>query len=104
MSKYNIERWDAVMSSNGVNMTPMIFLTPDSYFLEFVKNNDYNVAVQIHDTDSGYDNKFMRGFVAKSSFLPNFFKSTNLYVVMLECAWNGYPPNNGSASFSGIKG
>ena len=102
MSKYDIVRWDPVLTCNGLNMAPMIFISPDPAFLEFVKNNTCTVQVLIDDTDSLYDGKMIQGTVNKSSFMPNFFAQTNLYVISLECAWNGYLTNTGTAVFYGI--
>ena len=103
MSKYEIQRWDAVLAPNGLNKLPMIYIKPDLPFLEFIKSNDYVVFVKIQDTNSNYDNKEILGIVNKASFMPNFFEETSIYVVNLKCVWIGYPPNLGTATFLGYK-
>ena len=41
MSQYNIFRWDGILAKNGLNKQPIIYINPDTAFLEFAKNNDY---------------------------------------------------------------
>lgn len=103
MSKYKIVRWDAILAQNGLNKIPMIYIEPDIDFLEFAKNNDDQVIVKISDTNSIYDGKEILGSINRSSFMPNFFNETKLYVVTLQCIWMGYPESLGNASFYGLR-
>ena len=104
MSKYTILRWDAILAQNGLNKIPMMYIKPDISFLEFIKNNEYTVKVQVDDTRSIYDGKLIDGKVSKAAFLPNFFSLTDLYVVTLGCEWFGYPDFLGNVQFYGLKG
>ena len=105
MSQYNIFRWDGILAKNGLNKQPIIYINPDTSFLEFAKNNDYVLLVEINDTNTIYDGKRIIGYVNKSSFMPNFSEQTNLYVIALESAWYGGPEigNLGTATFFGFK-
>ena len=64
MSKYNILRWDAVLAKNGINKIPMIYIQPDTSFLQFIKNNNwdyenckfkmyYQEKMYLHDCPAG---------------------------------------------------
>jgi len=105
---YEIKRWDAVLFGNNVNPKPIIYIKPDENLLNFAKSNDNAFLVKIDSTGSIYDNKYITGFFAKSSLVPNFrpvfFKETELYVIVLESLWYGYPKNLGSCQIFGLKG
>lgn len=105
MSQYNIFRWDGILAKNGLNKQPIIYINPDTAFLEFAKNNDYVLLVEINGTNMIYDGKKIVGHVNKSSFMPNFSEETHLYVVVLESTWYGSPEigNLGTATFYGFK-
>jgi len=104
MSKYNILRWDAILAMNGMNKLPMIYIQPDISFLEFIKNNNYIVQVKIDGTRSIYDGKIISGTVSKGGFIPDFYNYNDLYVIILECEWFGYPDFLGTAQFYGLNG
>lgn len=105
MTDYKIYRWDVILAPNGLNKMPIIYVMPDLEFLEFIKNNSYQVMVIINGTNTIYDGKQITGTVNTSSFMPNFSEQTNLYVVMLDCVWYGYPePQSlGEVKFFGLK-
>jgi hypothetical protein len=104
MSQYKIFRWDGILSNNGINKQPIIYIMPDMDFLEFAKNNSYVLNVEINGTNTIYDGKNLLGSVNTSSFMPNFSAQTNLMVIVLECIWYGLPnPDSlGTATFYGI--
>lgn len=110
MSKYKIERWDAVMFNNSLTKVPMIYIKPDITFVDFVNNNNFAVACEISDTETVYDGKVIIGIVDKSCYVPNyrpnFCEKTGLYVITLWANWYGYPEYNkmGVVKFSGMKG
>jgi hypothetical protein len=105
MSKYQIMRWDVILGTNGLNKVPIIYILPDLKFLEFIKNNDCKVMVEISGTNTMYDRVQIPAKVNKSSFMPNYFEQTNLFVIILECEWLGYPETNaqGFATFYGLR-
>jgi len=108
MSYYPIQRWDAVISGNNLTQVPMIYIEPDTTFLEFVKRNEYSVICKI--TGSGntiYDGRLIQGFVNKSAEVPNcrpnFYAATGLYTITLVTGFQEYPPASGMVQFFGIK-
>jgi hypothetical protein len=105
MSHYQIVRWDGILAKNGINKQPIIFIMPDMDFLEFAKNNNYILSVEINGTNTIYDGKTVLGSVNNSCFMPNFSAQTHLYVIVLDCIWNGLPnPDSlGTATFYGLK-
>jgi len=94
---YEIKRWDVILNENG-NRIPIIYIEPDLEFKQFIKENDYNVIVQIIDSGTVYDNKVIPGRVDQSSFVPNcrpnFFYYNGYYVITLNSNWYGYPNPN----------
>jgi hypothetical protein len=105
MTDYKIYRWDVILAPNGLNKMPIIYVMPDLEFLEFIKNNSYQVMIEINGSNTIYDGKQIFGTVNTSSFMPNFSEQTNLYVVTMECVWYGYPePESlGNVKFFGLK-
>jgi hypothetical protein len=89
--RYKIHRWDAVLSPNGLNKQPMIYIYPDINFINLIKMHDEILSVQINNTNTLYDGQVLYGTVSRSSFIPNFYSKTQLYVVILDCEWYGYP-------------
>lgn len=107
MTTYQINRWDAVIYGNSNNQSPMIYVNPDIYLLEFFKANEYSVFCEIRDSESIYDKIIVPGVVNSSAYTPNcrpnYFAGTNTYVITLEMDFKGYPPKNGVVVFSGYK-
>lgn len=109
MTEYEIKRWDGVMFGNSITKVPMIYITPDIDFLEFIKANNYAVSCDISGTGMVYDEVEIPGVVDQSSSIPNcrpnFYEKSGYYVVTLMGTWNGYPhPNRlGKVVFSGLK-
>ena len=110
MSEYKIQRWDIVMSGSSNVQAPMIYVKPDTAFLQFVRENNFAVVCNINGTGTMYDGKQIPGTVSESanvpSCRPNFFKKTGWYVIKLWSDWYGYPEHDklGSTTFSGFKG
>ena len=93
MSDYEIKIWDVILVNN--HRTPIIYIKPDLAFIEFIRQNNFEVIVVIQGTNLPYDGNKIRGIVNESSMTPccrpNFFADTGLFVVQLESSWNGYP-------------
>jgi hypothetical protein len=104
---YKIHRWDAVQFST-IKKFPMIYITPDLAFLDFVRNNNYQVVAQISGTDKIYDHIKMQGTVDKSGSTPNcrpnYFEKNGFYIITLDAIWDGYPTleHLGEVSFVGL--
>ena len=62
MSKYQIVRWDVFQDNNNI-LRPMLYFKPDSYFLNFMKNNNRSnpnfnkLRINIKDTKIKYSDK-----------------------------------------------
>jgi hypothetical protein len=97
------------MFGNNNAKVPMIYVKPDTTFLDFIRKNNYAVVCEIEGTGTIYDGKQIPGVVDKSSYVPNcrpnFFEKTGLYVVTLYSNWYGYPNvgMNGEVKFLGLK-
>ena len=61
MSTYQIKRWDAVIFGNDNNQSPMFYITPDMYLLEFFKANQYSVFCEVRGSDSVYEGMIIPG-------------------------------------------
>jgi len=107
MTTYEIKRWDVIMFGDSNSKTPMIYIVPDMYFLEFAKVNEFSLFCEISGTNSPYDNLIVPVVINKSSNVPNcrpnFFAETNTYVVTLKMNWGGYPCKLGQVKFFGYK-
>ena len=55
-TKYELYRWDPVLFVNNIIPTPIIYLIPNKELLEFAHKNDNALLIQIHSTNSIYDN------------------------------------------------
>ena len=98
---YKIERWDVILSPNGLNKQPMIYIFPDINFIELMNKHNQILSVSINNTNTQYDGQVLYGTVSRSSFIPNFFSKTQLYTIILDCEWYGYPNSSslGTATF-----
>ena len=107
MTQYKIERWDAVLYGNNIIKSPIIYIKPDKYLLEFAKANNYLMVVKIEGTNTIYDGREILGVLDLSAVVPNqrpnFFEDTGLYVIKLYAHWYGYPSPSklGMVSFLG---
>jgi hypothetical protein len=93
MTEYKIERFDAILNGGTSNTKlPIIYIKPDSEFLEFAKKNNYIVGCKIKNSRTIYDDKVLVGLL-NTNFLkrPNFFNKTGLCTLTLLVQWNGYP-------------
>jgi hypothetical protein len=109
MSKtYKIHRWDVVLFGNSNDPTPIVYIKADDDLLKFAKDNSDAFLVELHVAGSIYDKKSVVGIWAKSSEIPNcraeFFKETELYVLVLQAPWYGYPDCLGDVVIFGLHG
>jgi len=95
------------MSGNSLRQYPMIYVTPDTQFVDFVRKNEYMCKIIITDTQSNYDNIVLTGNINISSNIPNcrpnFFDKTGYYTITIEKDWLGYPPKLGNVNLIGMK-
>ena len=109
MSNYQIMRWDVITAGNSNNKVPMIYIKPDTTFLEFIRANNFSVMCEISGTGIQYDGKQIPGVVDKSCFVPNcrpnFCEKTGWYVITLWSNWYGYPNigKEGVVKFFGLE-
>ena len=108
---YKIHRWDAVLFKNKGLVpipTPIIYVKPDENLIKFAKDNSDALLVTLHAPNSIYDKKRVTGVWAKSSEIPNcravFFEETELYIIVLQAPWHGYPECLGECEIFGLTG
>lgn len=107
---FKIIRWDAVIPEHNTFPMPMIYIKPliASEFDEYAKKNEYQILVEIKDTNSGYDGKKLVGVINPSdtfpSYRPNFYNKEGLWTITLFSEWKGYPLTLGNALIRGTEG
>lgn len=108
MSKYEIYRWDLIMTGNSTFKSPIIYIKPDLDFLEFARANNFAVMAVIEGTGLQYDGKQIPAIVNKGCSFPNcrpnLSDATGYYVVALDSNSYGYPKEGklGKVSFLGL--
>lgn len=95
-AQYPIQRWDVVqLDATSNTQFPMIYITPDTAFVEQARLTGYVVELEIQGTGKRYDGKKVRGTVDRSANIPscrpNYYAKTGQFVITLELVWDGYP-------------
>jgi len=107
-NKYPIQRWDAVILGTSIYPSPIIYIKPDNPLVEFAKANNNALLVEILETNSIYDGKFISGVMYNAEDFPNCrqnsFKDSDVYIISLIAEWHSYPPMTGSCKIYGLKG
>jgi hypothetical protein len=107
-NQYKIKSWDGVMSGNKNYPKPVIQIEPDQTLLDFAKDNNNVMLVQISQSGSIYDGKTIAGVLYESGKVPNcrpnYFTETGYYSFVMVAQWHSYPPSLGIASFFGANG
>ena len=111
MSFYNIKKWDVVLDPNGITQVPLIYIEPDLAFLDAARLNNMQLSCLFSNTQTpffgSYDGLPIMGNVNTSCVIPNcrpnFCEKTNYYTITLDSRWLGYPINNGTVQFFGMK-
>jgi hypothetical protein len=108
---YKIHRWDPIIFANkGMNPieTPIIYVNATPELIKFAKDNSNALLVKLHIPGSIYDQKRVTAVWSKSCMIPNcrknFFEKTELYVLILQAPWHGYPDFLGDCEIFGLKG
>lgn len=109
MSFYKVQSWNPVLSQNGINQVPMIYIEPDLAFLDAARLNKQKLSCLFYGTKTpiyfNYDGVNIMGTVNSSCVVPNcrpnFCDKTNYYAITLDMPWRGYPINNGYVQFFG---
>ena len=108
---YKIHRWDTVIFSHkklNPIPTPIIYIKCEENLIKFANDNSNTLLVKLNVPDTIYDNKRVIGIFGKSSEIPNcrpiFFENTQLYVIVLQAPWYGYPDYNGDVEVIGLTG
>lgn len=94
--QYPIKRWDPVMfGGSGLTIFPMVYIEPDTEFIDYIRKNNYKITIGIQGTGKTYDGKKVSGTVDRSAVTPdcrpNYYVKTGLYVITLDTPWEGYP-------------
>lgn len=94
---YKIHSWNGFLPGN--KPYPYLLIQPDDKLWRLMELQSSRVSVKISNTNSSYDNLVVYADVQTSkvvpNFRPNFYQQTELYTVVLDMPWQGYPPNNG---------
>ena len=108
-SAYEIKSWNPIMLGNNVSQCPTISIVPDTNFIQFAKNNEFQAFCKISNSKTAYNEQTFRCTINKSSVVPNcrpnFYAAFGFYIVTLHTCWiGGYPPPNnlGSVHFYGL--
>lgn len=108
MPKYPIESWNSVIPKGNTFPFPMIYIKPDSNFIDYAKENSWQVLVTIENTESIYDNKQYYAVIDSSGYFPNyrpyFYNKEGFMTLTILSYWDGYPKNNGNVIIQGLKG
>jgi hypothetical protein len=95
MKTYKIYRWDPIIMNNQNDIKIIVYIYPDDNLLEFSNNQNNMLKCKIFNTNTIYDEVLIDGSINTSgvipNFRPNFFNTTQLYVIKLDATWNGYP-------------
>jgi len=105
MTDYTIQRWDAVLSQDGINSQPMIYIKPDIDFVRFAEANKGVLLVKIAGTNKVYDAEGIVGVVNRAGmFMPNYFNLVQEANITLMTDWYGlpFPSQQGTATFYGF--
>jgi len=101
MSKYEIHRWDLIMTGNSTFKRPVIYIKPDIDFLEFARLNNFSIVAVVEGTGLQYDGNQVPATVNKGA---NFSDTNGYYVISLDSNSYGYPKDGmlGTVSFLGL--
>ena len=96
---YKIHQWNPIKIGNKTTPQPVLYIKPDKRLFDLAKENNFNLVVQVQNSNSNYDNVKLYATLHNSGMFPdirpNFYNKTGYYSVLLDCTFNGYPPNNG---------
>lgn len=107
-SKYPIQRWDAYINGYVTKKVPIIYIKPDTAFMNFCRVNNNAIYAKVSGTGLPYDSFTIKGVVKKScnvpNYRPNYFEKTGYYVIVLDFGWYGWPsPKSlGTVEFYGL--
>lgn len=95
--------WNPI-NTNTSSLHACVYIKPTLEILEFFNRSpNHKGVVMIGGTSSCYDNKNIFCYIEKSSDVPNtrdnFYNSTNLYVIVLNTLWYGFPEKKGYIEF-----
>lgn len=108
MPKYEIQSWNSVIPKGSTFPLPMIYIKPDSSFIDYAKKNNWQVLVKITDSDSPYEGNEFYATIDSSGYFPNFrpyfYNDKGYFTVTLLSQWRGYPKEkNGNAIIRGLE-
>lgn len=96
---YNINSWDAQVTADGNTYQVSFLFVPDVDFVEYAKENDGVIQVQISGTDSIYDG---RNYIVKvdstkygRNCSSNFYDATKMWIATIPISFTNFPPKTG---------
>jgi hypothetical protein len=95
--------WNPILTGSGF-LQASIYIKPNLEILKFFNRAVFHRGVvSISGTNSCYDGPNRFATIDKSSDIPdcrhNFYNSTGIYVITLDCVWQGYPLELGVVEF-----
>lgn len=96
MSKYNIHQWNQTIDSSST-LRPIFTFSPDEHFLNYINTNPGPVSILIEGTDY-YDGQQYATCLSTANFPtfgPNYFQSTEDYVMVVDTDFSLYPKTPG---------
>jgi len=102
--EFKIQKWDNVTCSEDNSAKPIIYIKPTIEMLDYFRNNQNNIWLQIQDSGSKYDGIVFNGYAEKANGRPNQtlnkFVPNGMYIITLQTAsWKGMPEKNGQVKF-----
>ena len=104
---FQIHRWDAVQFGSSTVPVPVAYILPSDELLTFAARTQGTIQVILSGTSFPYGGRQMEAALASSMDVPNcrphFFNKTQLYVLVLNSEWYGYPDVLGTCTVVGLR-
>jgi len=91
--------WNPMIIGNKTEPYPVLYIDHDTDFIPYIGQSFY---VFIKHTNSPYDGVALAKLEHVDNIgtpRPNFERTTGFLCLVLDVAWNGYPPENGDVMF-----
>lgn len=95
-STYHIKKWNQIIDNTNI-LRPIFTFIPDESFLNYMANNKNPIQIIITETNV-YDSRqyaTCSSSVDFPTFGPNYYNTTNEYVMVLHSDFITYPLQNG---------
>ena len=104
---FPIHRWDAVQFGSSTVPVPVAYILPSNELLAFAARTQGTIQVMLTGTSFPYGGRQLEAALVSSADVPNcrphFFNKTQLYVLVLNSDWYGYPDVLGTCTVMGLR-